>query len=366
MGMIEVNFSKLKTKCLESLQSGEIDIEDVKDFLIDKYSSPDSRDGSDIITKLLESATNLRGIFRELSKNRLWNYCNYYLLESFIERFLCNDHELNRMLKEYKQELTGHVLAQKISTYLHATRYKHSIVTTSDSELSADETTSDFSLQPEHKIFHKLSIKIDLNVTDHSVHYVYHLWESLANQFLIPQVAMILHTIAEGCIGITWLIPANLVKHVTRMIHETANMFAEQHILRVMLEEQCIYPLQTELPPPETNLPLSETGTPLLETEHPLLEAKYPLLETKSPLTETNPPLLELPETKPPPQETIHPLMETELLETEALLESDPLLETEAFLESETAALKRKVCLVHMHYIILPMWDVSNSCVVHL
>ena len=57
---------------------------------------------------------------------------------------------------------------------------------------------------------------------------------------------MILHDIAEGCIGITWLIPVNVVEHVTRMARETANMLAEEHILRVKLEEHCIYPMETE------------------------------------------------------------------------------------------------------------------------
>ena len=57
---------------------------------------------------------------------------------------------------------------------------------------------------------------------------------------------MILHSIAEGCVCITWLIPTNLVTHVTRMAHETSDRFAKQHILKVMMEEHCIYPMETK------------------------------------------------------------------------------------------------------------------------
>ena len=129
---------------------------------------------------------------------------------------------------------------------------------------------------------------------------------------------MILHNIAEGSIGITWLIPANLVKYVTRMVQKTSSVFAEKHILRVMLEEQCIYPMETEPPLLETEPPLLETDPPLLETEPPLPETEPPPLETEPPLLETEPPLLE---TEPSPLETEPPLP-----------------------ESEVVALKKKVC----------------------
>ena len=119
---------------------------------------------------------------------------------------------------------------------------------------------------------------------------------------------MMLHNVAEGCIGITWLIPANLVKYVARMARETANMFVEENVLRVKLEELCIYPMETER---ETELFMPQTECPLLKTESPLLETKALILETKSPQLETELPLLE---TQPP------------------------------LLGTDTAALKRKMC----------------------
>ena len=369
---IEGKFSKLVTKSRKRLQSKGVDVEEVQEFLITMYSSPNSRDGSDTVTSVLESAVSLEEIFRTLSKYRVWDYLNYYLLQSINEEFASDDDELNGMMKQYQRDLTGHVLTQKIQTYLDANKYP---AATSDSESSADENITSLPPKQKHQLYKKLSAEVEVKITDHSVEYVYDLWQSLANQFALPRPAMILHSIAEGCICITWLIPVNLVTHVTRMAQETANMFAKQHILRVMLEERCIYPMETELetehplletepslpeinpppqlaksprlkskhPPLETELPLTETKHPPPETELPLTETKLPQPETELPLTETKPPQpdtelpltetklpqpeteLPLTETKPPPPETELPLTETKspLLETEL-----PLTET--------------------------------------
>ena len=80
----------LVTNSCKRLQSREINIEfnDVQTFLIVMYSSPNSSDGSDMVTTVLESAKSLDEIFRALSKWGLWDYLNYHLLQSIIEEYL--------------------------------------------------------------------------------------------------------------------------------------------------------------------------------------------------------------------------------------------------------------------------------------
>ena len=46
-----------------------------------------------------------------------------------------------------------------------------------------------------------VSVKIDANVSDHCLSCVNDLWRSLTNQFALHQSAVILHNIAEGCLG---------------------------------------------------------------------------------------------------------------------------------------------------------------------
>ena len=209
---------------------------------------------------VVESARSLDEIFRALSKHRLWDYLNYHLLQSIIEAFADDDKELNGMMEQYQKDLTGYVLTLQIQRYLDATQCQQPVAT-SDSEISADEeVTISLSLQQRCKLFKELTIKCEVNITNHTLNYVIDLWQSLAKQFALPQLVMILHDIAEACLGITWLIPANLVKYVTQMARETTNMFAEENVLRVTLEEQCIYPMETE--------------PPLLETETAALKRK--------------------------------------------------------------------------------------------
>ena len=253
--MIQGKFSMLVTKSLRRLQKRKINVKDVQMFLVTMYSSPNSRDGSEVIT-VIESAKTLDAIFRALGKCGLWDYFNYYLLQNIIEEFASDDDELNHMIKKYQKDLTGYVLALRIQTYLdtYLDANEHSTAT-SDSEDSADEIIT-LSPQQKRELFKKLTVKVKANVTDHSLGYVNDLWQSLTTQFALPQPAMILHKVAEGCIGITLLIPANLVEHVTRMAQKTSNMFAEKHILRVMLEEQCLYPMETKSSLLDTQLPV--------------------------------------------------------------------------------------------------------------
>ena len=278
----------LVIKSCRKLQSRGINVEEIQTFLVTVYSSPNSKDGSDTVTTVLEAAKSLDGIFRALGKHGLWDYINYYLLQSIIEEFAGDDDELNEMMKQYQKDLTGHILTLQIQTYLDTTQNL------------ADETVPP---QQRHELFKKLSVKTDANITDHSLSYVTNLWQSLANQFALPQLALILNGIAKGCIGITWLIPANLVKYITQMAQKTAKMFAMKQILRVTLEDRCIYPMETKL---ASELMLLETEVSLLQSEpHPLetepsllqsephpLETEPSLLQSKAHLLETEPSLL--------------------------------------------------------------------------
>ena len=318
---IQGKFSTLVTTSRRRLHSRGIDVADIQTFLVTMYSSPDTRDGGDTVTMVVESARSLDEIFRALSKYRLWDFLNYYLLQSIIEEFASDDDELNGMMKQYQKDLTGYILVVQIQVYLDATRCKYPI-SASDSDYSDDEVVASIPPQQKNKLFKELTVKVEANVTEYTLSYIIDLWQSLTNQFALPRPAMILNDIAEGCIGITWLIPANLVEYVTRMARETANMFAEENVLRVKLEELCIYPLETELEPepfmPQTEIPPPKSKALSLETKFPQLEIKSPQLETKALILETELPLLE---TEPPLLETNPPLLET-----------------------DTPALKEKVC----------------------
>ena len=227
--MIEERFSTLVTVSCKRLQSRKIKIQSVQMFLVSMYKKN--------ITREIESAKSLDQIFLELSKHGLWDYLNYHLLESIINKFACMDDTLKRMMEKYKHDLTGHILTQKIETYLNATHYEHTLT---DCDNSADKVISALPFEQKSKLFTKLTAKCDaMVVTDHTLSYVNTLWQSLAQQFQLPQLTLILHDIAEE--RITWLIPAELTQHVIKMAKETGNIFSKD-VVNVTLDEKRIYP----------------------------------------------------------------------------------------------------------------------------
>ena len=77
------------------------------------------------------------------------------------------------MMKQYQQDLTGHILTLQIQTHIDATSHP---IATSDSENSADEMIPAIPPQQKCKLFNKLTVKIEANVTDHTLGYVNNLW----------------------------------------------------------------------------------------------------------------------------------------------------------------------------------------------
>jgi len=239
---IEGKFAYLVTTTCKHLQRRGVDVDDMLTFLIAKLSSPNSTDGNHVVITVVESATTLRGIFRALSKHRLWDYHNYYLLQVIVENFGHDDHELDVMMEQYQEAFVSHILVQKLAPFLDA-------VTSFSGENSTTETVR-FS-----ELFKDLTVKVGVDITEHSLLYVEELWNFLTHQVSLPRPALILRRFAKGCISITWHVPTNLVEYVKRMTQEKSNVFADRtdlHILRVVLDGQCIYPVKVESSLPGT------------------------------------------------------------------------------------------------------------------
>ena len=110
---IEEKFAYLVTTACKHLQRKGVDIDDMLTFVITKLSSPNSTDGTHMVITVVESATTLGGIFRALSKHKVWDYRNYHLLRFIVKKFGRDDHQLNQMMEEYQEDYDNHILVQK-------------------------------------------------------------------------------------------------------------------------------------------------------------------------------------------------------------------------------------------------------------
>lgn len=239
---IEGKFAYLVTTTCQHLQRSGVDVDDMLTFLTAKLSSPNSTDGKHVVITVVESATTLGGIFRALSKHKLWDYHNYHLLQVIVENFGHDDHELNVMMEQYQKAFVSHILVQKLEPFLD-------VVTSSSGENSTNETV------PSPELFKDLTVKVGVDITKHSLLYVDELWKFLTHQVSLPRPVLILRRFAKGCISITWHVPTNLVEYVKRVTQERSNVLADRtdlHILRVTLDGQCIYPVEAESSLPGT------------------------------------------------------------------------------------------------------------------
>jgi len=94
---------------------------------------------------------------------------------------------------------------------------------------------------PQEYLFSRLTLKVDANITNHSLKYVRDVWRSLAERFKLPMPALLLHKIAKGCLEITWCCPVELAPYVIQEAKQSADYFKEQCFLRVSVDGVSVY-----------------------------------------------------------------------------------------------------------------------------
>ena len=229
---VEEKFASLLNLAEQKLRSVRIDIEDLRLHLIEKFSPADSLDASASgnINAIVGAATNIDAIFHALTTHRLWDYCNYHLLQSIVTRFASTDEELQLRVEQYQRDLTKLLLTTSIKAYLEAVR---SNPLTAESKLET----------PNPGLFSELSFEVDPSVTEHHFQYIDNLRKSLAVQFHLPTPALLFHNITEGCL-VNWRVLSNLVPHLRTNVPENASFFDEKQIVKVALfseQEECLY-----------------------------------------------------------------------------------------------------------------------------
>ena len=134
-------------------------------------------------------------------------------------------------MEHYQKDLTGYLLTTKIKDYLEVVQ-------------SDPIAASSVSETPNPELFTELSIKLDANITEHSLRYVDDLWRLLAAQFRLPQPMLLLHKIAEGCLTVYWRVLSNIVPLLRTRVPESASFFEQKQVLKVTLlsdHEESLY-----------------------------------------------------------------------------------------------------------------------------
>lgn len=85
----------------DKLDKKEIRISGVRHILGVLFSYGGKMDGDELVRKILEHSTNVSEMFESLTVEKLWDFINYYPLESIIDEY--GDDAARRMMEQHIQ-----------------------------------------------------------------------------------------------------------------------------------------------------------------------------------------------------------------------------------------------------------------------
>ena len=209
--IIRGKFSSLLDKVQSALQTNQVSVDRVRHFLIRYFRS-------DLWVK---KSTDHGELFDAVSVAKLWNYDHYGPLEEVIKQLLPTDSITKKLISEYKRQLNAYYTATKITDFI-----KHSNIEAACQDPHEPLAVCDFSFEDYCKLKVKLNLPKGRKVSAVTLSYVDQLWRSLAEEFDLPCLTAVIHSIVMGSLEVTWLILPHIAEEiVTKAKALDSNMF---------------------------------------------------------------------------------------------------------------------------------------------
>ena len=216
-------FSTLLLNVRKALESHSIDIKDVRQFLTSFFRRDD----------YFQDASSLEKVFGAASVNSLWDYENYGPLEALGKGLLPGDAAVERLMRDYKSNLSGYFMTIKVLEYMEKKRLQPDDLEEEPSPLKK------LSLKQYRKI--KVVLQLERRVSELSLAYIHRLWVSFAEEYELPSLTAIIDEIVEGSLTITWLV----LGHVVSMIQPRSKFFRRHQIILVFIDDVILYDEKT-------------------------------------------------------------------------------------------------------------------------
>ena len=214
---IEAKFAILLTNVCNKLKAKTISVEDLQMFLTSIFPQGE----------YISKSSSIHEIFEGITRQKLWNYWNYYPLDKTAQGF-APDEEMKSWIETYKQDLKSYKVTTKLIDHI----------------ATVDSDSSDEALSEEHLSktdYKKLSFKLKIKFTDHTLMYIDDLWNEFAELYGLPPYVALLDRVSKGCISIVWLIPSYLAHKILSAAPHSGAFYHKREITRVELDGQCIY-----------------------------------------------------------------------------------------------------------------------------
>ena len=210
----------VKNTC-RKLRERPINFEDLQTFLT-SYFSPG---------ECIPKSANINEIFNAISRHDLWDYWNYYPLEEIVQGFAADDQEILSWIETYRHDLESYKVTTKLLDHIAA-----------DSVLIVDELEPvEQPARHDRRYYQKLSFKLKMDFTDHSLKYIDEFWNKFASLYGLPPYVVLLDHIRKGCVSIVWLVPSHLAPKILSGAPLSDDFYQKHEIVRVEFDGECIY-----------------------------------------------------------------------------------------------------------------------------
>ena len=182
---MEAKFAMLLMNTCRTLKEKQISVEDFQMFLTGYFPS-----------ECIPTSSSIHKIFEVITRQKLWDYWNYYPLKEIVQGFVADDPDLTSSLETYKRELKSYKVTTKLIDHIAAT-----------SAESVPPSEEEQPVRYDQQHYERLSFKLKMKFTDHTLDYIDDLWNEYAELYGLPPYMALLDCISEGCV---WLIPSHL------------------------------------------------------------------------------------------------------------------------------------------------------------
>ena len=242
-------YSRLKQK----LERKEFDVRQFRLFIIARFPPG----------VFVSNTTDFCKIFEAITNNGLWSYLNYESLEDVVQHFGADDEQMRDWVEEYKAGLVGFKACTQLVNYIPIVESDSSF-----DESDTEQPTIPKQAKHDHRYYRKLSLQLKVRVTEKSLSYIYDIWSSVSQFFLLPPLSALLDRICEGSITVVWLVPTCTVPQFLKRIHQARNFFQQHSIASFVLDGHCLYDEKTSSMEQKQSIVVSSCSASCYFTEH--------------------------------------------------------------------------------------------------
>ena len=161
---------------------------------------------------------------------------HYSPVEKLAQEFLPEHDPSKQRIFIYKRQLSGFFAATKIYDYMKLMTDIHECT-----EVDLLEPIALQKYEATHYRRLKVVLNLDRKLSEISLSYVDKVWRSVAEEFDLPLLTVVIDNIVEGSLVISWLVLPHVVEMISVNSPKAVNFVREHKIIHIAVDNCVIY-----------------------------------------------------------------------------------------------------------------------------